>query len=304
MDIRKLERFRAAEGLLACPVCGAPLALEGRALRCAAGHSFDVARQGYVNLLRGGVRLEGYDRASFMDRRRVFAAGLYEPIAAALAEAVSVHAPSGQRVSPSAVESGPGSAPHAPGSCPTPRVLDAGCGEGYFARELRRRVGARVAAFDISKDSVQLAAAADAGDGIVWFVADLASIPVRPASADCVLNVFSPANYAEFRRALAPGGVVVKAVPTPRHLQELRAAAAGQLAHAAYENDRVLGHFAESCALIERRTAGGAFAVDAETVRALAAMTPLFFHVDAARVDLRAVRKVTVEAEILVGRMA
>ena len=154
------------------------------------------------------------------------------------------------------------------------------------------------------KDSVQLAAAADAGDGIVWFVADLASIPVRAASADCVLNVFSPANYAEFRRALAPGGIVVKAVPTPRHLQELRAAAAGQLAHAAYENDRVLGHFAESCALIERRTAGGAFPVDAETVRALAAMTPLFFHVDAARVDLRAVRKVTVEAEILVGRMA
>ena len=66
------------------------LALEGRALRCGAGHSFDVARQGYVNLLRGGHTGAGeYDRASFAARRRVFEAGLYAPIAEALAGAVA-----------------------------------------------------------------------------------------------------------------------------------------------------------------------------------------------------------------------
>ena len=321
MDARKLERFRGCEAFLACPVCGAPLALEGRALRCGAGHSFDVARQGYVNLLRGGHTGAGeYDRASFAARRRVFEAGLYAPIAEALAGAVAelVCAPAsaGQGRGADAGVIAPAFALGEKGTLgetvaageknaqPAPLVLDAGCGEGYFARAVRKRTGAAVAAFDIAKDSVQLAAGAAAEDGVAWFVADLAAIPVQTGAAACVLNVFSPANYAEFARVLRPGGYVVKVVPTERHLQELRAAAGAQLAHDSYSNERVLRHFEERCELVVRRRVGATFALEPDVAEALAAMTPLFFHVDAALVHMAAVSEVTVEADILVGRRA
>ena len=318
MDARKLERFRGCEAFLACPVCGAPLSLEGRTLRCSAGHSFDVARQGYVNLLRGSHTGAGeYDRASFAARRRVFEAGLYAPIAEALAGAVAefVCAPAsadqgrGADGSGVALASAPASALDEKGALgeknaqPVPLALDAGCGEGYFARAVRQGAGAAVAAFDIAKDSVQLAAGAAAEDGVAWFVADLAAIPVQTGAAACVLNVFSPANYAEFARVLRPGGYVVKAVPTERHLQELRAAAGTQLAHDNYSNERVLRHFEERCELVVRRRAGATFALEPDVADALTAMTPLFFHVDAARVNMAAVQEVTVEADILVGRM-
>ena len=83
MDMRKLKRFDRASAFLACPVCGEPLVRDGRRLICQHGHSFDIARQGYVNLLRGGGRggaHEDYGRRTFEMRRRVFDAGLYDPI--------------------------------------------------------------------------------------------------------------------------------------------------------------------------------------------------------------------------------
>lgn len=288
MDQRKLMRFARGAELLACPVCGAALALEGTSLRCAAGHSFDVARQGYVNLLTGGHRNQNYDRASFENRRQVFASGIYDGIADALCEVVAKLA--ADRI--------------AAGGEGRLRVLDAGCGEGHFARAVAARTGARVWAFDISKDSVQLAAGADAGDGVVWFVADLASIPVACGAVDCVLDVFSPAHYGEFRRVLAPGGHLVKVVPTENHLHELRERAAGQLAHGDYSNERVVEHLEESCELVGRRRVSRTQELEPGELEALVAMTPLLFHVDRAAIDWTDVREVTVEADILVGRFS
>ena len=309
MDIRKLERFRAAEGLLACPVCGAPLALEGRALRCAAGHSFDVARQGYVNLLRGVHREQHYDRTSFEQRRTVFASGLYAPIAQALCEEVEraaaaagadtagITKAAGAAITPTspAPTSGTGSALH------PLRIVDAGCGEGYFARTVRRTTGATVCAFDISRDSVQLAAREDAEDGISWLVADLAAIPVQTGAADVVLDVFSPAHYGEFRRILAPGGRLIKVVPAANHLREVRELAAGQLRHRGYSNERVVEHLEVSCTLLSRRTVSSTLELTPEVRAALVAMTPILFSVDTAAIDWTPLTHATVEAEVLVG---
>lgn len=288
MDQRKLMRFAQGAEALVCPVCGAALALEGTSLRCAAGHSFDVARQGYVNLLAGGHRNQNYDRASFENRRQVFASGIYDGIADTLCEVVAELA--ADRI--------------AAGGEGRLRVLDAGCGEGHFARAVAARTGARVWAFDISKDSVQLAAGADAGDGVVWFVADLASIPVADGAVDCVLDVFSPAHYGEFRRVLAPGGHLVKVVPTENHLHELRERAAGQLARGDYSNERVVEHLEDSCELVGRRRVSRTQGLETSELDALVAMTPLLFHVDRAAIDWTDVREVTVEADILVARFA
>lgn len=279
MDARKLHRFDACEQLLACPVCGEALALEGTCLVCARGHRFDIARQGYANLLRGAHRHDTYDRASFEHRRTVFDSGLYEPVARAISEELAAISPK---------------------ECPV-RVLDAGCGEGYFAERVRAELGATMCAFDISRDSIQLAATQNAEDGIVWLVADLANIPVRDSAVDAILNIFSPAHYGEFRRVLAPGGRVIKVVPTANHLREVRALAAGQLANSAYSNERVIEHFEASCTLLSRHTVGCTLELTPEVRDALIAMTPLLFSVNADAIDWSRLAQATVEAEVLVG---
>lgn len=281
MDARKLARFDHARTLLACPVCASPLERQETSLVCDKGHRFDIARQGYANLLRGGVKTDTttYDRASFENRRRVFASGLYEPIAEAVCGIVEELAP--RRA-----------------------VVDAGCGEGYFARHLRTRCAAPICAFDISRDSVQIAARTDAEDGIVWLVADLAAIPVQGGAADVALDIFSPANYREFRRILAPQGHVVKVVPTEHHLHELREHAQAQLEHEGYSNQRVLDHFAASLTVLERHRVTSTLALGDETRQALIAMTPLLSHVDTAAIDWSDLGEVTVEADVLVGTFA
>ncbi|MDM8162619.1 putative RNA methyltransferase [Collinsella intestinalis] len=279
MDQRKLHRFDACAQVLACPICKQPVSREGTCLACSHGHRFDIARQGYVNLLRGAHAHDAYDRFSFEQRRRVFASGLYAPVAQAVVTALAERSPSsGQPL----------------------RVLDAGCGEGYFA-EAVRRTGAAVCAFDISRDSIQLAAGQNAEDGILWFVADLAAIPVQDGAIDAVIDVFSPAHYGEFRRVLAPGGRVIKVVPTAHHLHEVRELAADQLRHSAYSNRRVIDHFAASCRLISRTTVSHTLALTPKVRDALIAMTPLLFSVDAAAIDWSGLTQATVEAEVLVG---
>nr|WP_243745176.1 methyltransferase domain-containing protein [Streptomyces hainanensis] len=186
----------AALAMLRCPICGGSLRPADRALRCPAGHSFDVARQGYVSLLAGGGAPTGADSAEMVRARVDFlAAGHYAPIAAAVTDAV-------------------------PPSAET--VVDAGTGTGYYLGAL---LDARPAAvglgLDASKHALRHAARAHARMAAaacdVW-----GSLPVADASADAVLNVFAPRNGAEFRRVLRPGGALVVVTPTERHLAELR----------------------------------------------------------------------------------
>lgn len=283
MDARKLTRFAHCEDFLICPVCGKPLALDGTCLACPAGHRFDIARQGYANLLRGKHTHDTYDRASFACRRTVFESGLYTPIAEAVCAALDEM--------PGALASRP----------EPPLVVDAGCGEGYFSSMVRQQARAHVCAFDISRDSIQLAAARKPDDGITWLVADLAAIQLATSVADAVLDIFSPARYGEFRRILKPGGRLVKVVPTANHLREVRALASGALKHRDYSNQRVLDHFAASCTPVAHRTVTNTVALTPELRDALIAMTPLLFSVDTAAIDWSGLTHATVEAEVLVG---
>lgn len=177
---------------LACPHCGAGFTLVARSLRCEAGHSFDLARQGYVNLL-GRAAPRNADTAEMVAARdRFLAGGWYEPIAAALRERL-------------------GSAS---------RILEAGAGSAYY---LSRALGgtAHGLATDVSAPASRRAARAH--PRVAAVVADTwASLPVRDCVVDAVLCVFAPRNAAEFRRILVPGGRVVVVTPEPGHLQELR----------------------------------------------------------------------------------
>lgn len=190
---------------LACPLDGTPLQHQGSAWRCAAGHSFDVARQGYTHLLpvqHKRSRDPGDSKLMVAARQRFLQAGFYQPIAAAVSRAALAGLPAGSIAS----------------------CLDAGCGEGYYLRQLAAATDdpqtLALVGLDISKWAVLAAAKQDAHTS--WIVGSNAHLPVQPASLDRVLCLFGFPVYAEFARVLKPAGQLLQVDAGPDHLRELR----------------------------------------------------------------------------------
>ena len=191
----------AAVDLLACPVCAAPLAAEDgeAAVRCAAGHSFDRARQGHVTLLPPGHRAPSGDSAQMVaDRVSFLAAGHFAGVSAALA---------------GAVRDGGGTAPSA--------LLDLGGGTGqHLAAVLDSIPDAAGVVLDSSPYAARRAARAHPRAMAV--VADAwARLPVRDGVVDRVLVVFAPRNGPEIARVLRPEGRLVVVTPARDHLAEI-----------------------------------------------------------------------------------
>jgi SAM-dependent methyltransferase len=178
---------------LVCPVCGADLDLTGRGLRCPNGHAFDIARQGYANLLPGNARPGTADTPEMVRARDEFLdAGHFTAPADMLAWSIS--------------------------RTRSAFVVDAGAGTGhYLSRILDRSSGTVGLALDISKHAARRAARSHPRAGAV--VADLwRPLPIRDNAADVVVNVFAPRNAAEFHRVLRDDGLLFTVTPSPRHL--------------------------------------------------------------------------------------
>lgn len=219
------DRLIACADLLACPECALPLAADAHTLRCAHGHTFDIARQGYVSLLTGASTKMTGDTPAMLDARAGFqAAGHFEPIASALARAARrgrrPGAPGATATAFSALrlaDSLLADSARSPGT----GVLEIGAGTGYYlAAVLDAMPGARGIALDVSKPAVKRSARAHGRAGAV--LADAwRGLPVRDGSMGVVLSVFAPRNADEVARVLAGDGRFVVVTPTPRHLSEL-----------------------------------------------------------------------------------
>lgn len=194
---------------LACPLDGEPLARSGPAWTCGSGHSFDIAKEGYIHLLpvqKKRSRDPGDSKEMVGARRRFLQAGHYAPIAIAVNSTVLTLLKS------EAVTS----------------VLDAGSGEGYYLRQLlkglpalRSEIGKlSVVGVDISKWAILAAAKMD--KTTTWVVASNANLPIESNSLDCVLCMFGFPVYAEFSRVLKPKGLLLQVESGPDHLRELR----------------------------------------------------------------------------------
>ena len=191
---------------LRCPNCGSTLVTLGARgpLRCARGHSFDLAKQGYATLTAGRTPHTGDSTEMIADRERFLAAGHYAFIADALAAAATTA----------------GSAPTTAGSMPG-LVVDAGTGTGYYlARVLDELPAAVGLGLDVSKPALRRAARshprADAARADLW-----RPLPLADGSAALILDVFAPRNGGEFHRVLRPDGALLVVTPAADHLAEL-----------------------------------------------------------------------------------
>ncbi len=203
--------------LLRCPHCRQPLTLSGPALRCPAGHSFDVARQGYVNLLAGRAPRANADSAAMVQARdRFLTAGHYHGLTEAIADLA------GPALDESTCDESTCDESTRDESTRDPVILEAGAGTGhYLARLLDRLPTARGIATDLSVAACRRAARAHPRLGAV--VADTwAGLPVADGCLDLVLVVFAPQNVTDFVRMLRPGGLLLVAAPTSQHLSGIR----------------------------------------------------------------------------------
>lgn len=242
-------------GIFACPVCGAPLAREEKVCRCANGHSYDIAKEGYVYLLPPNKRHSadpGDSREMIAARRRFLESGHYRIFSDRLNELVRDRAETDR-----------------------PVLLDAGCGEGYYAGRLREFLlkNGRLPeqyGFDISKSAVR--AAAKKYGGISFAVGSMFGIPVLSGAVDAVTDVFAPIVPGELLRILRPGGLLILAVPSERHLYGLKEI----LYDEPYENERRDTEY-PGFDFLERVPVRGTAAVSGtQAVEDLFAMTPYF----------------------------
>jgi 23S rRNA (guanine745-N1)-methyltransferase len=212
--------------MLLCSVrdCRLPLAREERRVHCENGHSFDIARSGYINLLQPQDRRSrnpGDTIAAVQARRRLHDRGVTAPLLNGIAEAVAVTSKD--------------------------MVLDAGCGDGFYLGSLAQRTGCHAYGVDISIPAVD--AAAGRYPGCEWVVANADRfVPYADRSFSVVLSVTARMNSAEFRRVMRDDGRLLVAVPAPDDLAEIRGAGRDRAA-------RTIETFAREFTLIGQRRA-------------------------------------------------
>ena len=121
---------------------------------------------------------------------------------------------------------------------------------------------------------------------------------------DTVLDVLTPADYAEFRRVLAPGGELYKVVPGADYLREVRAAVSGHLRGGdAYDNGRVLTHLSQHAVILEHAVIHETFPLSQEQAERFLRMTPMTFSVPENALEARALDRITIHLELLRCRM-
>lgn len=179
-----------------CPLCRHALERGDKVWRCDKGHSFDVAREGYINLLpvqHKNSRDPGDDPQMVMARREFLQAGHYQPLREAVLKLLA----------PLRAQS----------------ILDIGCGEGYYT-DVFTQVANEVIGLDIARPAIRLAA--KRYPAITWLVGSGALLPVANASIDVVCNMFTQLHINEMQRVLKSQGYVLVVTPAPDHLWSIR----------------------------------------------------------------------------------
>lgn len=262
--------------LFRCAICHEHMDVHGlRSFVCKNRHTFDFAKQGYVNVTNQSIETK-YDRVLFEARRAIILhSQFFQPLHDLLAKYVTKYS--------------------------LYKLLDAGCGEGSHLEKVSQQInnkGMLTVGLDLAKEGVKLATQHEQK---LWLVGDLVNMPFNDDSFDCILSILSPANYGEFTRVLNSNGLIIKVVPGTNHLKELR----HSLGEKEYSNQEPSQLFTTSLTCVEQRSLTYKKRVNIDELAHLMNMTPLSWKVPQ---DVRddffqsPPTSITIDLEILVGK--
>ena len=237
---------------LRCPICMGVLNRDGKQWRCGSGHSFDIARQGYVNLLpvqHKHSRQPGDTREQVLSRRAFLESGAYVPIVEAVRSAAKHYA------------AGP--------------VLDVGCGEGYYATQVAQTLNAELVGLDISKEAVRCAAGKY--KNATWICGTAAHLPIADESVGLLMSMFALTMPEEFRRVLRDQGVFIQVLAAEDHLLGLKSIIYPEV----FKQEKNTVPRLPGFELVESIPVRFAFVAEGEQVQNLLSMTPHFWRISA-----------------------
>ena len=237
--------------MLRCPICGNPLERKDHTFVCPNRHCFDVARQGYVNLLPVQQKRSlqpGDTREQVLSRREFLDGGFYAPIADGLCALAQDH------------------------NCTGP-ILDVGCGEGYYSARLAEALRGELIGLDISKEAVRCAAGRH--KNALWLCASAAHLPVPDESIGLVTSLFALTVPEEFSRVLRPGGAFIQVLAAEDHLLKLKSIIYPELTHKPKQTVPEVPGFR----LAQSRPVRFSFTVEGPQVQNLLSMTPHVYRI-------------------------
>lgn len=260
--------------ILSCPVCKNDLTAEPKRYVCANNHSFDIAKQGYVNLLLSSQMASKHpgDSAEMLaDRHTFLESGFYQPLRDRIVALISQLQLSRENKQ---------------------KILDLGCGEGYYTAAMTA-ANRDVYGLDIAKPALVLAA--KRSREITWCVGTSRALPFHDKSLDVVTNIFCRPHLAEIQRVLREDGSLVVAGAGPNHLRELR--------EALYESVKTetIRHELSGFVLVDSEILSYQFTADRDHLMQLARMTPHYWRAQQSRRErLENIEELTLHAEFVV----
>lgn len=253
--------------LLMCPVCRQALVLKDKTWRCESNHSYDVAKQGYVNLhvvQHKHSKHPGDTPESVQARRAFLSAGFYAPLQQTIVA----------KLRELRVEN----------------LLDIGCGEGYYTDAMQAEV-AHCVGVDIAKNAVQVASKLN--KEVTWVVGTGAVLPVLNQSIDVCSSLFSPIPQQEILRVLKPAGYLLVVTPAVEHLYAMREALFAEVNP--HEPNKFVEQLAEHFQLIEDWVVDAPMQLQQHDLKNLIAMTPYAYK---AKPELREALEQNAEFEL------
>lgn len=287
--------------ILRCPICHNSIQLiDKKSLICQDKHCYDLAKQGYVNLLSHGVTTK-YNKQLFEARKLLAQSGFFDPLNEKLCELIASES---QQLKANSRCSNNSDSPQR-----SLRILDAGCGEGSHLANIQQKLYLHKelellgVGMDLSKEGIQMAARDY--DSLFWCVADLAQCPFNDQSFEAILNILSPANYSEFERILTDSGVVIKVVPEKNYLKELREIFYKETENQDYSNTKTVELFENHLDLYKTIPLRYTVTLAQPLIGSLVHMTPLTWGTTEERIEqvlkLESL-EVSVDLAIMVGR--
>ncbi len=259
---------------LICPICSERIVKQDKSYICKNNHCFDIAKEGYVNLLTGKHKdgsLIGDNKDMALSRKQFLEKGYFDSLLNAITEYIKA---SGK----------------AEGA-----IADICCGEGYYGHKIRSELNCELCGFDISKEMIRLASKRK--NNITYFVANLARIPLESKSVDLAFHLFAPFHEKELSRILKDNGIIITVVSGENHLFELKEL----LYDTPYKNDEK-PPLTESLKLAKKiKISDKVLLESAEDIDALFKMTPYYYHTsDKDKMKLADIKELSITTEFVI----